>query len=78
MVFNLTKESCATTFLIDMELIKEFYRKETDVSIKEPPVDFQQSFGFVFQGQTTGLEHRAIFAEFFRMDKLNLIIPKVY
>ena len=34
--------------------------------------------GFIFEGQTTGLEHRAIFAQFFRIENLNKFIPLVY
>ena len=75
-VYNM--RACASTYIVDMALIREFFTKETDVSVKETPVSFHQSFGFIFEGLAIGLEHRAIFTEFFKIDKLNLVVPKVY
>ena len=76
--YNMTKCSCALVYLLDLGLIREFFAKEVEVSIKEPPVNFQMNCGFIFEGQNTGLEHRAIFAQFFRVENLNKLIPLVY
>ena len=38
--YNMTKCSCALVYLLDLGLIREFFTKEVDVSIKESPVNF--------------------------------------
>lgn len=75
MVFNMPSWGCASIYLTDIALIREFFSKETEYTKRVLPGDIKTSFGFILESGQKGLDHRAIFGEFFSYSSLNKLIP---
>ena len=73
---NLTWKSQVT--LLDIGLIREFFTKETDVTMRISPTDPKLNIGVILEGGQVGLTHRRIFNDFFKIENLNRMTPEVH
>ena len=71
------RRSCANFNIVDVKLAKEFFTKEVEVSKREMLIEFHMPKGFLGEFGNEGLDHRAIFTEFFRVGNLNKLVPQV-
>ena len=69
------RRSCANFNIVDLKLAREFFTKEVEVSKREMLIEFHMPKGFLGEFGTEGLDHRAIFSEFFRVENLNKLVP---
>jgi len=75
MVYNHRRRFCASIFLTDADLIREFYLKENDVTERVNPFNKEFRLGFILQPGERGLQQRRVFSEFFKPDNLRRMIP---
>ena len=61
------RRSCANVIIIEPALMREFFIKESEVCKREMLVDFKMPMGFLIETGNVGLDHRAIFSEYFKV-----------
>lgn len=77
LVFNMPHWGCASLYLSDVGVIREFFAKEYQHTRRTLPGDLKTNLGFIFEQGEKGLEHRAIFSEFFSYTHMNKLIPAI-
>jgi len=75
LVINDTVGSTALLYLTNLELIKEFFVKETAVSRRADVGDLKVSFSFLFDFSERGFAHRKVFSDLFRVETITSNIP---
>lgn len=75
-VWNDGLTTCSLVELISLEALKEFFEKETDVSIKKNMVETDM-VGFFFKNGEVVQTSRAIFSEIFHRDNLQKLCPQL-
>ena len=66
-----------TVSLISEKAIKEFYAKETEVSVKENPMKNFKFMGFLLENGKEVQENRAIFSKIFHYSNILRLMPKI-
>ena len=75
LVMNDTFGGTALIYLTNLELIKEFYLKETAVSKRAELGDLKVDFSFFLDNSEHGMTHRRIFSELFQVENISKNIP---
>jgi len=63
--------------LTDINLIRDFYTKDNEVTTRVLPFDYKISNSLLLMGGDKGLGQRRVFSDFFRMDNVQLLLPLV-
>ena len=77
-IVNKYPECRPLVFLTDINLIRDFFIKETEVVQRRNTIDLKLDVGLLFEAGDLGLAHRRIFGEFFKMENLNKMSDDVW
>ena len=75
LVINDVMGSTAMLYLTNLDVIKEFFVKETAVSQRADSGDLKLYFSFIFDFSERGFAHRKVFADLFRAENITSNIP---
>ena len=75
LVFNGIFGQDPMLYLIEPNIIREFFIKETECSKRAERLDIKISIGMLFMPSVEALEMRALFTEFFKIDNVNSLLP---
>ena len=75
LVMNDTRGVSAIIYLTDLDLIKEFFLKESTVSKRAIQEDLKFNFSFFYDNSERSLNQRRVFSELFKIDNITAVIP---
>lgn len=77
LVMNDTRSAGAIIYLTDLDLIKEFFMKETTVSKRAYQEDLKFDFAFFYDNSEHSLNQRRVFSELFKIENISANIPTI-
>lgn len=75
--FNQNTSTEPMFFILDPNLISEFFCKEVEYTVKGLPVKLPQDLGFIMEGGEGAMKKRAIFNNFFKHENLEKITGNI-